>query len=100
MQGLGNLTWAPVIAMLIIAYAGTLFGFGMWHFLLHHHPISSVAPFTLLVPVVGFLGSMLLLNETLQPWKIGALLLVGTGLAINIISVRHKRRILLGKIND
>ncbi len=91
LTSLSALTYAPIIAVLIIAYVGTLFGFGAWSFLLHHYPISSVAPFTLLVPVIGFLTSKLLLGETLQLWKIGALFCVCTGLAINIINMRYKK---------
>lgn len=97
---INNLTLIPTLAILIIAYIGTLFSFGTWHFLLHKHPIVNVAPFTLLVPLVGFICSRLLLNESFELWKLGALLLVGSGLAINIINVRYRRRVLLGKIND
>ncbi len=76
-------------AVCYVAYASTLFAFGAWSFLLHHYPISTVASFTLLVPVIGFLSSALILGEALQWWKIGALLLVGSGLAINIFGSRY-----------
>ena len=37
----------------MIAYGGTLFGFGLWSRLLARYPAAAVAPFALLVPVVG-----------------------------------------------
>jgi len=66
-----------------IAYASTLVAFSFWASLLHHYAPSRVAPFTLLVPVVGFVGSMLLLGEGMPGWKLAAATLVLIGLGLN-----------------
>ncbi len=80
-----HITWLSGGAVLYITYLSTLFGFGVWSWLLHHHPLGTVAPFTLLIPVFGILSSVLVLGEPLQSWKIFAALLVIFGLCINLL---------------
>lgn len=50
-----------------VAWITTIFGFGAWGFLLRRYPASSVAPFSLLVPVFGMSSAALLLDEHLTP---------------------------------
>ncbi len=83
-----KLDWASVGAIAYIVYLSTLFCFAMWSRLLSLYPVSTVAPFTLLVPVFGFLGSAVLLGEPLQGWKITASSLVIAGLVINLFGPR------------
>lgn len=71
-----------------IVYLSTLFGFAAWSGLLARYPVSTVAPFTLLVPVFGFLGSAVLLGEPLQGWKLAASSLVIAGLCLNLFGSR------------
>ena len=87
-----HLTWMSGGAVLYITYLSTLFGFGVWSWLLHHHPLGTIAPFTLLVPVFGILSSTLVLGEPLQSWKIFAALLVIAGLCINLLGPRIATR--------
>jgi O-acetylserine/cysteine efflux transporter len=84
LNSLQNLTLISTGSVLYITYLSTLFGFGMWVWLIHHHPISTIAPFTLLVPIVAILSSAIVLDEPLFPWKIIAGLLVIAGLCINL----------------
>ncbi|WP_405799174.1 EamA family transporter [Streptomyces sp. NBC_01506] len=65
-----------------VAWITTLFGFGAWGFLLRRYPASSVAPFSLLVPVFGMSSAALLLDEHITPlrWCAAALLVGGVGL--------------------
>lgn len=83
-----HLNWLSIGAVFYITYLSTLLAFGLWSFLLHHHPLGSVAPFTLLVPVLAMLSSALVLGEPLQIWKISAAFLVIAGLFISIIVPR------------
>ncbi|MBS3904445.1 MAG: EamA family transporter [Simkania sp.] len=94
LYALQHLTWVSGGAVLYITYLSTLFGYGVWSWLLHHHPLGAVAPFTLLVPVFGILSSVLVLGEPLQSWKIVAALLVIIGLCINMLGPR----VFIGKI--
>ena len=71
-----------------IVYGSTLLGYSIWADLLRRYPSPIIAPFTLLVPVVGFLGSAALIGEPLPPWKLGAAALVLVGLALNLFGHR------------
>jgi O-acetylserine/cysteine efflux transporter len=75
-------TWA---AVLFQAWGNTLFGYGTWNWLLARHPVATIAPLSLLVPIVGMGGSAWLLGETLPAWKLGAAALVLAGLALNAL---------------
>ncbi|MFI8607802.1 EamA family transporter [Pseudomonas sp. NPDC077649] len=76
-----------VEALLVLAYlafAATILGYGLWSRLLSRYPASQVAPFSLLVPVVGIGCAALLLGERLGALQlVGAALVMG-GLLINV----------------
>ncbi|MEV0012853.1 EamA family transporter [Streptomyces sp. NPDC051840] len=79
---LAALDWTGAGTIVYVAWISTVFGFGAWGFLLRHHPASSVAPFTLLVPVFGMSSAALLLGESVSPlrWCAAALLVGGVAL--------------------
>ena len=74
-------TWAAVLWQSV---GNTMFGYGVWGWLLARHPASAVTPMALLVPVFGMGASAALLHEPLQDWKIIAMALVLGGLALNL----------------
>ncbi|GAA0647295.1 EamA family transporter [Streptomyces thermocarboxydovorans] len=69
--------------VLYVAWVTTVFGFGVWGWLLHRHPASTVAPFSLLVPVFGMSSAALFLGESMTGlrWIAAALLVGGVALA-------------------
>ncbi|WP_326811592.1 EamA family transporter [Streptomyces scopuliridis] len=71
-----------IAVILYVAWVTTVFGFGAWGFLLRRYPASSVAPFSLLVPVFGMSSAALLLSESASPlrWCAAALLVGGVAL--------------------
>ncbi|MFG2426452.1 EamA family transporter [Streptomyces sp. NPDC048590] len=79
---LAALDWTGAGTIVYVAWISTVFGFGAWGFLLRHHPASSVAPFTLLVPVFGMSSAALFLGESIGPlrWCAAALLVGGVAL--------------------
>lgn len=83
-----GLDWVSVASIGYIVYLSTLFCFAAWSGLLARYPVSTVAPFTLLVPIFGFLGSAVLLDEPLQDWKLIASSLVIAGLCLNLFGPR------------
>ena len=83
-QSLLNISGKSIGAIAYLVYPVTLFGFAIWSWLLSRHPATTVAPFTLLIPIVGFSSSALLLGESLPLWKIIAAILVISGLIINL----------------
>lgn len=91
MRSFTHLDWVSVGSIAYIVYISTLFGFAGWSLLLACYPVASVAPFTLLVPVFGFIGSAVLLGEPLQAWKFAAGALVLTGLLVNMFGGRAAR---------
>ncbi len=68
-------------SVLYLAVLATLVGFGLWGFLLRNHPASTVAPFSLLVPLFGTLSSWLVLGETFSPVRVAGMALILMGLA-------------------
>lgn len=69
-----------LVALAGLAYVvllGTIAGSGLWSYLMSKHPASTVAPFSLLVPVVGITASWILLHE--EP---SVLQLIGAGIVI------------------
>ncbi|MYW31726.1 EamA family transporter, partial [Streptomyces sp. SID2119] len=82
MAALAALDWSGVAIILFIAWVSTVFGFGAWGFLLRHHPASSVAPFTLLVPVLGMSSAALFLDESVSPLRWWAAVLLVGGVAL------------------
>jgi O-acetylserine/cysteine efflux transporter len=88
-----DITWLGVSSILYIVYISTWVGYGVWNKLVRDYPIATITPFTLLVPIVGMLSSVLLVGEPLQSWKIVAGLLVIAGLCINILGARFSLKV-------
>jgi len=79
-------------AVLFIALCSTAIGLGIWNWLLQTYPLSTMAPFTLLVPIFGMFGSVLFLGESLEAWKMVAAALVIGGLSFNLLGARLVRK--------
>ena len=73
--------WAAVLWQ---SLGNTLFGYGMWNWLLTRHSAAAFTPTALLVPVFGLGASSLILGEPLQGWKLAATGLIVAGLAVNV----------------
>ncbi|MDX1369467.1 EamA family transporter [Pseudomonas sp.] len=73
-----------ILVLIYLAFGATILGYGLWSRLLSRYPASQVAPFSLLVPVVGLTSSALLLDERLGPLQVLGALLVMLGLLINV----------------
>lgn len=67
------------------SYLSTLVGYGLWSLLLSRHPASTVAPFSLLVPVVGIGASMALLGEPLSSLEAIGSAVIFLGLLVNVL---------------
>ena len=81
-----NLTSAA--SVLYLAWAATLFGYGVWTWLLSRHPANRVAPFSLLVPIVGLSTGWIVFGEALGTVHLaGGALLMG-GLLLNLFGDR------------
>jgi O-acetylserine/cysteine efflux transporter len=82
-------TWAAVLWQSV---GNTLFGYGVWSWLLARHAAGRIVPMALLVPVFGLGSASLLLGEPMPGWKLLAAALVLGGLAINLFGPQLLRR--------
>jgi len=81
LRGIG---WSSVLVLLYLAFGATILGYSLWSRLLSRYPANTVAPFSLLVPVVGLTSAALLLDEHLGVMQAIGALLVMLGLMINV----------------
>jgi O-acetylserine/cysteine efflux transporter len=75
---------AGIAALLYVVVLSTLVGFGAWAWLLGKHPASTVAPFTLLVPVVGIASAWIALGEVPSGAELIGAVVVLSGLALTV----------------
>ncbi|MBC7500569.1 MAG: EamA family transporter [Herminiimonas sp.] len=87
-----HLQLRSVGAVLYQAFPNTIIGYGIWSHLMRKYPTATIAPFSLLVPVIGILSAAWIVNEPLQWWKITAGVLVLCGLALNLFGGFLSRR--------
>ncbi|MFC4500583.1 MULTISPECIES: EamA family transporter [Streptomyces] len=82
LEALRDLDWQGAGTVVYVAWVTTVFGFGAWGWLLRRHPASTVAPFSLLVPVFGMSSAALFLGESISGlrWCAAALLVGGVAL--------------------
>ncbi|MFB2580258.1 EamA family transporter [Herbiconiux sp. P15] len=68
-----------VLGLVYTVVLGTIAGSGIWVTLMKRNPSSQVAPFSLLVPVVGFTSAWLVLGEIPNPADLlgGAVVIAG-----------------------
>ncbi len=71
-------------AVLYLAFVATTVGWGLWGRLLGLYPASTVAPFSLLVPVFGLSFAALLLGEPLTVRELAAAVLVLGGVLLTL----------------
>jgi O-acetylserine/cysteine efflux transporter len=76
-------------AILYLAFAATTVGWALWGGLMRDYPASTVAPFSLLVPVFGLSSSALLLGEPITLRALAGTALVVSGV---LATLRAGRR--------
>jgi O-acetylserine/cysteine efflux transporter len=89
LSGIGALS---VFAVVYLAFVATLLGYSLWSRLLSRYPASQVAPFSLLVPIIGLASAALLLGEQLSAAQVGGAALVMAGLAVNVFGGWARQR--------
>ena len=88
LDALGGFGWQEAGLIAFLAYPATLLGGGIWSWLLGRHPATTVAPFTLLVPITGLLSGYLVLGETITLVEVAGGLLVIAGLVVTVLRSR------------
>jgi len=83
--------WREALAVLYLAVLATLLAYTLWTRLLTRHPAAKIAPFSLLVPVVGLWAAWMAFGERLEPLQWLGAALVLCGLVVNQIGGRWFR---------
>ncbi|HWU60809.1 MAG TPA: EamA family transporter [Ensifer sp.] len=86
-----HMGWVGVGAVAYIAIVSTNIGYGMWAYLLKLYPAAQVAPFSLLVPIVGILSAALFLGEQFGPVRLAGMALVFAGLIVAVFPFNRFR---------
>ncbi|MFJ2594705.1 EamA family transporter [Streptomyces erythrochromogenes] len=86
LAALRALDWSGVGVIAYVAWVSTVFGFGAWGYLLRRYPASSVAPFSLLVPVFGMSSAALVLGEQVSGLRWAAAVLLVGGVALTSLA--------------
>ncbi|MBB2905373.1 O-acetylserine/cysteine efflux transporter [Rhizobium sp. RAS22] len=87
-DGVVNATPTMAFVVIYMAYGATIVGAGIWSYLLLRYPAGTVAPFSLLVPVVGFISAYLAFAEHITVFEVAGAALVILGLALNVFGRR------------
>lgn len=87
-HSLVSINLANVLTIFYLAILCTIVAYAIWGGLLNKYPTATVAPLTLLVPVVGMVAATLVLGETLSSWQILSVMLIITGLIVNSFAPR------------
>jgi O-acetylserine/cysteine efflux transporter len=88
---LAGMTWRGIGAVAYLVYPISILSGALWGFLMSRHSAATVAPFGLLVPVVGMLSGYIVYGETLSATAmIGAALIVSS-LLFNGLASRPRR---------
>ncbi|MGH1500284.1 EamA family transporter [Yersinia proxima] len=77
-----------LFSILFQVYPNTLFAYWVWNSLFTKYPVSVVAPLSLLVPIFGMLGSVMIFNESIPSGKIIAMVFIISGLIIGLYGKR------------
>jgi O-acetylserine/cysteine efflux transporter len=81
---LHSLSLQSFAAVMYLAWVATLLGYGIWTYLMSRYPANRVAPFTMLVPLVGLTTGWLVFGESLQPIHFAGGALLMMGLLVNL----------------
>lgn len=87
MHALTHLSVPSLLSTAYTAVLASLFGYGVWNSLMGRHRAAEVAPYSLLVPVVGMTAALVFRGE-----RPGLLALVGGALLVAGVAVTTLRR--------
>jgi len=88
-EALRDVTWSALAALAYQVVVMVIISYALWYRLLRKYPVGTVMPLTLLLPILGVLSGVLLLDEpmTWQTAAGGLLTVIGVG----VIVIRRAR---------
>lgn len=88
LQALANASWASLAVALYLGTLATPVAYAMWGYLLRRYSTAMVAPFALLSPCTGVVGSIVILGEAFSPLRLCGMALILLGLAVVLVPVK------------
>jgi O-acetylserine/cysteine efflux transporter len=88
LPALAHPSWVLAACVAGLAYGGTIIGFGLWARVMALYSAARVAPFALLIPVVGMIAGWVVFKEPLGSFELLGAVLVMAGLAFNVFGDR------------
>jgi len=82
---LAHASWLSLSAALYLGFGATTIAYAIWGRLLQLYPTAAVAPFALLAPCVGILGSAVVFGEAFSPMRYAGMALILAGLAVTLL---------------
>jgi O-acetylserine/cysteine efflux transporter len=82
LHALTHVTFPALFSLGFVAWLSTLVAYGLWSMLIRRYGATTVAPYSLLVPVFGMSSSALVLHEKMSGVAIAAAGLVIVGVAL------------------
>jgi O-acetylserine/cysteine efflux transporter len=91
-DALAHLSLTAILSTVYTAVAASLVGYGIWNSLMARYPAARVAPFTLLVPVIGIAAAWVVQHEQPSVTDIigGAVMLAGLAAAVIVFDGRRR----------
>lgn len=86
--------WVALFSLLFQVYAATHFCYWGWNLLLREYPVSRVAPLSLLIPVFGVAGSMLILGHRVGASEGVSIALILSSLVVGLLKWPRGLRLL------
>ncbi|AKT52490.1 hypothetical protein ADJ73_00955 [Arsenicicoccus sp. oral taxon 190] len=93
-HALAHVTVLSLLGLAFVAYLASMAGYGLWNLLLSRHAASTVAPWSMLVPVIGTAAAFFYNGEKpTAASAVGAVvIIVGVLLALGVIGPRRGPR--------
>jgi O-acetylserine/cysteine efflux transporter len=89
---LAHIPLVSVFAVAYLSFVATIVGYSLWGKLLARYPAAQVAPFSLLVPVIGIASAAVFLGEAMTSVQVVGAALVMAGLMVNVFGGRIAQR--------
>lgn len=83
-----NISMSGIISVIYLGLIASLLSFSLWAKMLSRYPTSLIAPFSLLVPIIGMSSTAFFLQEHLTNREVIGAAIIMFGLMINIFGTR------------
>jgi O-acetylserine/cysteine efflux transporter len=91
LDALRHIGLSGIVAAVYVAWIATLFGYAAWGYLMRTYDVSTVAPFSLFVPIFGIFAAWAYQGERVTLTMVFASALVVVGILVGMLRLQRKR---------